>query len=515
MKINSTNPLKGYVLFLLIICVQSTILSQVTEFKMRDYLYRTPGMRAMAFNASTSASNSANNQFYFSLIPGSSYFKQYSLDNKQLTIWNNCYLNFNRQPGSSFNIPGVTSTATVQRDWRLMLSDGCNWVKRQYKNNNYIEYGTNSMVTLSNSSLKNDPRKLYVLGLNPNIGIGTGRLEYVSNAQMALFILEDLKKAGKIKGTISAEKAYQFTELVTELYNTRIFDFRKRRNYETNKIDSFLTTNKLINGNDFTIYNVIADNWNYAIQPPAIEATSFYSGTLQVANSPVSDRINVFGVLNQQTRYNGQRTSLNLILPSTINNMSSLLNSVVGLPGSSLNIPGLNGSIGFGAETLDSTQKTIVTTQMGYNAILRYENCLAIDVHRQRNFSIYFDKLGLNNNTTVSYKINKADSTIQNKYNITTIGGNYQYCYYPNSRTNMSANLNLNYTVNNNKFSSFSNPTPKSSINLGIVLNANYFINYNSRVNANFSIGTAPISSAGNFKTRSLAFTISYINYLF
>ena len=69
---------------------------------------------------------------------------------------------------------------------------------------------------------------------------------------------------------------------------------------------------------DVQTYNIIADNWNYAIQPPAPDATYFLSGTLQVeATHGLSDRINQQGIFNQAARYAGTRKTIMLSLPST------------------------------------------------------------------------------------------------------------------------------------------------------------------------------------------------------
>lgn len=513
-SINLLNIKKQLLILGLSIALKSSIIAQVSDFKMRNYLYRTQGMRALAFNANSYAST-LSNKLNFSLTPGASFFKQYSTDTRQLTIWNYTSLGFSKQASDPIPaIPGVTNI-TAQREVKYMINNNCSWVKRQYNDNKYFEFGSSSTFGFGNSAYKHEQRKLFLLGLNPNVGVGIGRLEYVSNAQMALFILEDLKEAGKIKGSVSADKVYQFTELVTELYNTRIFDYRKRRNYETNKIDSFLVANKIISSNDFTVYNIIADNWNYAIQPNAIEASYFYSGTLSVNYSPVSDRINVFGVLNQASRFNGQRTSLSLILPSTISNTMSGTTMFPGMPGNFINVPGLNGAGALGSAPLDSIQKNIITTQMGYNVIGRYENCLAIDLHRQQNFSFYFDQYSLTNENNVSFKTNKADSSFSTKYNSTTIGGNYQYCYYPNSRTNINANASMSYSLLKNKSTGQSIANKSNALNVGLSLYVNYFINYNSRINSTISYGVSPLGSTGAFRNNNLSFSLSYINYIF
>lgn len=485
-----------------------TSIAQSSDFRMKDYLYRTPGMRALGLSIHGNISNTSNTTNYtYGLQPSTAYNKQYSTDKSQLDLWNFSNLSINRLP--SYEVVGLPDSLNKQEPRKRKLSLGSNvyWIKRNYKGKNFFEYGSNSGINLANSSNTSDKRVLNYISLNPIIGIGHGRLEYVSNSQMALFIIDDLQKAGKIKGSVPADKVYKLTELITQLYNTRVFDYRRRRNYEVGKIDSFLTENKIISSNDITVYNIIADNWNYSIQPRAIESTSFFSGSLQVPYSPVTDRINTFGVLDQAARYSGQRTTLKLYLPSV------RTNTVISDGRSYDNtIGGLDFAF-FNSEPLDSNIETLVTTQTGYNAQILWENYNPRNLHFQDGLVFSASVGNVNNSTRTVFKRSLPDSVIESSNFTLNVGGRYIYSWFPNSRTILTLTTSIDYGSIKNKVGNLTSFNV-SGLTLGTNFRTSYFINYNSRIGATLTFSAIPVSS-NNIKPTSFGITINYVNFIF
>lgn len=505
MKVILNLPVARFLfLFVTLFILSIAANAQVTDFQMQDYLYRTPGMRALNFttNGNISGTSKLNNLAY-GIMPSTAYNKQYSSDTRQYSMWNFNNLGVSRVPNfSPIPLPNLPET----RNNQLYLSTSFYWTSRNYSGNKFFEYGSNSFVSMGNPSLKSDSRILNHVGLNPTVGVGIGRLEYVSNAQMALFILEDLQESGKIKGKVSEEKANKFTELITELYNTRIFDFRKRRNYECARIDSFLRANKLVTATDISVYNIIADNWNYSIQPRAIEASSFFSGSLQVPYSPVSDRINRFGILDQPSRFSGTRTSLLVTLPSNRSN------TTLGDPSYASTIGFLN--IGMSSATeLDSTKKNFINTQTGHKTQLIWEKHSPKSLHVQEVISASASFLGLTDAKRYVFIADVPDSNYNINSNQLALNGSYMYSWFPNSRTIFTAHSALSYNYLKTKVNNYSSPGV-SSILFAINLRTSYFLNYSSRIGATFTLSTIPWASNGNGPT-NFAFTISYLNFIF
>lgn len=464
----------------------STGLSQVTKFQMSDYRYRTEGMKAMSlygnFNSNVGKDAlSSNYNSYLTVNPMLSYFRQYSTDKAQFDYWNNSTVNL-----------GLSNQSNLPLGWNIRSQS--TWNHRYYRDRKFFETGSNGYVHTFNSDLFGKNHTQSGLNIEPSVGIGIGRLEYVSNAQMALFILEDLSKAGKIKGTVSTENAEAFTTLITELYNTRVFDFRVRRNYEITKIDSFLRARKIIAAGDITTYNIISDNWNYAIQPPAIESLYSYFGSLLIPlENRLSDRINQFGVFGQARRYHGKRQSLKLNIQSSIDNFLS--NSFIAMP--TIVVP-------------DSNYKNHVQSNIGAQLRYIWENHEALSLKVHRSYSFYGNIYQRYSELSRTYTNQPETSWITSNFGFQA-GGDFMWQYFPNSRTILSSISSLSvdtYAMNIN----YRSVPGEMFIILNSALNANYFLTYHSRISGNVLVNM--IYGPAGFDP-GLSVGINYIHYLF
>jgi hypothetical protein len=135
--------------------------------------------------------------------------------------------------------------------------------------------------------------------------IGTGRIEEVQDARLAVYILDDLTKAGDLKKIPTNEETMAFAQFITETKNQRFFDSRIRKIAEITAIDSFLTVRNLKSQSDASYYTLLNDNWDNSNGPvretggrfsvglmPAIDLSyhnsqQFYRDTL--SNSDVID----------------------------------------------------------------------------------------------------------------------------------------------------------------------------------------------------------------------------------
>jgi hypothetical protein len=97
--------------------------------------------------------------------------------------------------------------------------------------------------------------------------MGWGRIERVEDARLAVYILSDLKKAGKIDRELTNDEITQFATLISELKNERFFDNREKKIYELQQLDSFLVSHNIVKSPDITCFSLINDNWDYASGP--------------------------------------------------------------------------------------------------------------------------------------------------------------------------------------------------------------------------------------------------------
>lgn len=100
-----------------------------------------------------------------------------------------------------------------------------------------------------------------------DIGSGYGRIEPVNDAQMALFILKDLKKENRLKKEPTHEEIYLLAELISKKKRLRFFDSRHKLISEVKAIDSLLLSLELVDQTDATYFTTIYDNWLYSNNP--------------------------------------------------------------------------------------------------------------------------------------------------------------------------------------------------------------------------------------------------------
>ncbi len=97
--------------------------------------------------------------------------------------------------------------------------------------------------------------------------VGHGRIEQIQDARLAIYILEELQKAGRISKMPTNEDILEFSRLISSLKNERFFDYRLRKMIEMEKVDSFLQAKEFISSPDVRYYSIVDDNWEYAQGP--------------------------------------------------------------------------------------------------------------------------------------------------------------------------------------------------------------------------------------------------------
>ncbi len=276
MKFNYTLPF-----FLLFIFSAFQTKAQDSSFQLKDYKFRTPGFRALQvdlnLNGSIFDSKYVNLDHYksrsFNTNPNIDYFKITSTDKRQHTS------NFSLRPSYYSNLSSSDTTKSTDR--ALSVSFNWNRVDRVFfKNNFFFEAGNEFSVTGNNrhQSINNSSYNAEGNFLNNKLilGVGKGRMENVQDAQMAMFIVNDLQKMGLLQQDISADKLNELAKLITDINNQRVFDNRIRRIYELSRIDSFFKANNFVNQPSIAYFTTVNDNWALAFNPGRLAGTVYY-----------------------------------------------------------------------------------------------------------------------------------------------------------------------------------------------------------------------------------------------
>lgn len=116
----------------------------------------------------------------------------------------------------------------------------------------------------------------YYISASVPLLVGTGRIEAVQDARLALYILDDLTKSGDLKKNPNTDEVLALSKFITETKNKRYFDSRLRKIAEITEIDSFLIAKDLKSQSDASYYTLLNDNWDFA-QGPVRESGSRFS----------------------------------------------------------------------------------------------------------------------------------------------------------------------------------------------------------------------------------------------
>ena len=81
-----------------------------------------------------------------------------------------------------------------------------------------------------------------LLNFTPSIGWGIGRIENVTDARQAIYILEDFKKNGILSRDLTKDELFEFAQLISTVKNKRFLDSRLHR------IDEITTMFNIVTG---------------------------------------------------------------------------------------------------------------------------------------------------------------------------------------------------------------------------------------------------------------------------
>jgi hypothetical protein len=97
--------------------------------------------------------------------------------------------------------------------------------------------------------------------------IGKGRIEQVQDARLAIYILDELQKKGRIARIPGEKDILAFASLISGIKNERFFDSRICKIAEIEKVDSFLQANALITVSDAAYFTTVNYNWDFSSGP--------------------------------------------------------------------------------------------------------------------------------------------------------------------------------------------------------------------------------------------------------
>jgi hypothetical protein len=203
----------------------------------------------------------------FNLSP--SYYSLINTDALQQS--SNWYLReqFNSSDGLNDDVRGgKMKSNSISNQTNLNIRQTSRFYKGQKFN--YLSWTTQMHFNYFNSTGMNNPElvlekfKNRNLGISANLqlGLGNGRLEYVSDAVLAMFIVKDLQNIGGF--SIDKDQMEILAKSITFIKRQRYLDFRFALIDQLTMLDSAIEANSTYSDRDIQYFTTINDNWLYA-----------------------------------------------------------------------------------------------------------------------------------------------------------------------------------------------------------------------------------------------------------
>jgi hypothetical protein len=202
----------------------------------------------------------------------------------------------NRQDGGFYNIAGIGTSYQLFNPTNKFLSFGGD-----------IGYGYRSGSGYQTDSLKKADRysnNRLNAGLNAYIGVGIGRIENVTDAQQAAYLIEAFTKNNVLDRDLSTNEIFSLSQEISRVKNKRFLDARLHLMDEVSHVDSFFVANNLIKKSDANYFTTLYDIWMYGdkferkagqsielrFAPSARIDNSYNKSTYEISNNTDSEK---------------------------------------------------------------------------------------------------------------------------------------------------------------------------------------------------------------------------------
>jgi hypothetical protein len=451
--------LASLVLFSVKTSIAQNTTFKISDYKNPDYFYQTLDLNfrlgnSLSGSKNAGAYNSSEKSFSFNSNAGGAYSRYLNSAKAQGDL----SINLNASLNSGSDNSNSTTYPYDYKGNSFSHSEGLNLVglHRFYnQKQNFIEI--NGSLSISNWYNSSDDKRFFAdtanssqeysdKGFKNSIAgsflIGKGRIEQVQDAQMAMYLLDDLYKLNREKRALSDQDVNNLAQLITRLKYKRFFDYRLRKIAEITAIDSLMQKNGIISSADAAYFTSLNDNWNYANNPRRDNGHRLYTG------------------LEANFGYNYQSYYQRNIIPDdlTVENTNKYKSA------------GLFMVLGYTYEKPTSRiWQNSVSVEGGFG------------IH-QRNENVTF-----RNDPNPEIETKLYTQSFPSAY----LSGNYGFGYYPTSRTWMTFNWQLNCSWDKNKEGETKSEMKDSENDIftttGPQLNAYYYLSEKLRLSFSFN----------------------------
>lgn len=276
--------MKSFILLFAFLTLSSKIFAQ--EFDLNSYKFRYQKYKGLLGDFSLSdqggkisnqfrdSSNTSKydyeqsgNSLNFNISP--SYFSFTNLDKIQKTFSVGLTNQFRYSTGNSLQNNQNGSSTNIYNEADLNIESK----NRYYYGSKFDLLNISSQLNRTSNKLTIDNSPSYTqltdelstsLTWDVKIGKGKGRLEYVSDAVSAMFLLKDLEK--ELGVSYSNEQISKIANSITQIRNQRYLDTRLGTKSQLKLLDTALIEYSLNVHHSIDYFAILNDNWLYAQQ---------------------------------------------------------------------------------------------------------------------------------------------------------------------------------------------------------------------------------------------------------
>ena len=376
-----------------------------------------------------------------------------------------------RKRVTTLSVGGTTNGSSQQSSnlYRSRYSDNdatINYKTSFYnKKNNFLTFNASGDYTGSSSDInqKNDAGEIILENYNKSnrwnlrasIGIGKGRIEQVTDARQAVYILDELSKRGKLTKTLSDREIFNFAQTISKVKNKRFLDARLHRIEEITTVDSFLVKNNYLTSQDAGYFSTLYDFWEYG--------DLYYRGSGQSFEINITPTVTVDKYTFKTTNNLDENISTDRTYNADLNLIYRFEKSV------GLNWQhSLTTSLALGISDYDTerqTQANGIRTNGTFNAYYS----LSYYPSTRTSFSIN----AYHNNSLLFYKNTTLSNVVEPDYRANNISSTLRAAvdYYFSPQLRLSANAGLNHSYRTNTY----NYLKEKYFNPGIGATVNYY----------------------------------------
>jgi hypothetical protein len=184
--------------------------------------------------------------------------------------------------GANFNFSKSTSTNENNKNNSFTTLPRVSVLNKWFNKNKFIELGTAATANIYTNKATNtvttmvSKRNQIEYSLATNTGIGTGRLENITDMQNALWLTKALEASGSISHTLSAAELNELGRTITKANNTRVLDGRKRTQFVLATVDNFFQQKGLVGKTDISYFSNLNDILFFAFNTQRLSGTEKY-----------------------------------------------------------------------------------------------------------------------------------------------------------------------------------------------------------------------------------------------